>query len=246
MRRTAALSPTHNEYPDRLTAPAAALTPPLAGTALSVPVPAAEDDDADMMEEHGPLRRCIVTRERQSPSVMIRFVLGPDRAIVPDLSAKLPGRGMWLSARRDVLDTALARKAFARVARTEVLVPVELPSIIEAALKRRVIEILGMTRRAGQAVSGFTKAREWLVADRAAVVVQASDGSPDERARLLNGRVVPVVTPLPAVALGQIFGRDQAVHIAVSAGRLATMLLTESERLAGMSRTRADADQPGG
>lgn len=153
---------------------------------------------------------------------------------------------MWLSARRDVLDTALARKAFARAARTEVQVPVELPSIIEAALKRRVIEILGMTRRAGQAVSGFTKAREWLVADRAAIVVQASDGSPEERARLLNGRMVPVVTPLPASDMGQIFGRDHAVHVAVSAGRLATMLLTESERLAGMSRTRAKADQPGG
>lgn len=209
---------------------------------------AVEDDadDSDNAEESGPFRRCIVTRERQSPAAMIRFVVGPDRTIVPDLWAKLPGRGMWLSARRDVLDTALARKAFARAARAEVLVPVELPTMIEAALKRRVIEILGMTRRAGQAVSGFTKAREWLAADRAALVVQASDGSVEERARLLNGRAVPVVSPLPATALGQIFGRDHAVHVAVSAGRLATMLRTESERLAGINRTRAEADQPGG
>lgn len=177
---------------------------------------------------------------------MIRFVLGPDQTLVPDVQAKLPGRGMWLSARRDVIETALARKAFARAVRAEVLVPADLPAIIEAALKRRVIEILGMTRRAGQAVCGFTKAREWLAADRAALIVQASDGSADERARLLNGRAVPVIDPVPAAALGQIFGRDHAVHVAVSAGRLATMLLTESRRLAGISRAGAEADQPGG
>jgi hypothetical protein len=204
------------------------------------------DDEAMDTEERGPYRRCIVTRARQTPDVMIRFVLGPDHRLVPDVQAKLPGRGMWLSARRDVIETALARKAFARALRAEVLVPADLPAIIEAALKRRVIEILGMTRRAGQAVCGFTKAREWLAADRAALVVQALDGSPEERARLLNGRVVPVIDPLPAAALGQIFGRDHVVHVAVSAGRLATMLLTESKRLAGICRAGAEADQPGG
>jgi predicted RNA-binding protein YlxR (DUF448 family) len=177
---------------------------------------------------------------------MIRFVVGPDRSLVPDLRATLPGRGMWLSARRDVLETALARKAFARAARAEVLVPGDLPAMIEAALTRRVIDLLGMTRRAGHAVSGFTKAREWLVADRAALIVQASDGSIEERARLVGGRAVPVIAPLSAQVLGRIFGRDHAVHVAVSAGRLATMLKTENERLAGICRTRTEADQAGG
>jgi uncharacterized protein len=42
---------------------------------------------------------------------MIRFVLGPDRQIVPDLAAKLPGRGMWLSASLDVVESlGVARK----------------------------------------------------------------------------------------------------------------------------------------
>lgn len=205
-----------------------------------------EEADADDQEEKGPFRRCIVTRERYPSETMIRFVVGPDRRVVPDLKAGLPGRGMWLSARRDVLETALARKAFARAARAEVLVPAEMPAIIEAALKRRVIDVLGLTRRAGQAVCGFSKAREWLAADRAALIVQALDGSVEERARLLSGRTVPVIAPLPAQELGQIFGRDHAVHVAVSAGRLATMLLTETERLVGISHTRTKADQPGG
>jgi uncharacterized protein len=205
--------------------------------------PVSDDEDDP---EKGPLRRCIVTRTSFPAAGMIRFVVGPDRRIVPDLTATLPGRGMWLSARRDVVETAVARKAFARAARAEVLVPDDLPAMIEAALMRRVIDILGLTRRAGQAVSGFVKAREWLVSERAALIVQAWDGSVDERARLLNGRDVPVISPLPAQIMGQVFGREHVVHVAVSAGRLATMLRVENERLDGICRPRSEADQAGG
>jgi uncharacterized protein len=241
------LSPQQNERASALAASALPDTATASRAAAGVP-PLCDDDlshvDAD--DERGPLRRCIVTRLRQPPEAMIRFVMGPDRSIVPDLRANLPGRGIWLSARRDVLETALARKAFARAARAEVLAPADLPAVIEAALTRRVIEVLGLTRRAGQAVCGFAKAREWLVANRAVLIVQAADGSVDERARLLGGRAVPVIAPLPAQALGRIFGRDHAVHVAVSAGRLATTLQTETMRLAGIRRTRTEADQPGG
>ena len=242
------LSPQQNERALLLTEAAGmSAATGVSPDAASEPAPDENDDgDDDAGDETGPLRRCIVTRERLSPERMIRFVLGPDRYIVPDLRANLPGRGLWLSARRDVLETALARKAFARAARAEVLIPVNLAAIIEAGLTRRLIDVLGLTRRAGQAVSGFAKAREWLVAGRAVLIVQASDGSIDERMRLLNGRAVPVIAPLPGQTLGQIFGRDHAVHVAVSAGRLATMLQTETERLAGICRTRTKADQPGG
>jgi uncharacterized protein len=54
--------------------------------------------------ETGPLRRCVLTRQRLPKERMIRFVVGPDRQIVPDLAAKLPGRGIWLSASADVLE----------------------------------------------------------------------------------------------------------------------------------------------
>ncbi len=191
------------------------------------------DDD---LPETGPLRRCAQTRVRLPKENMIRFVVGPDRRIVPDLAADLPGRGIWLSARGDVLEAARTKGGFARAARGQVVVPPDLVAFITAALTRRIAETLGLARRAGQAVSGFSKAREWLVAGRAALVVQACDGSPDERARFLGGNrgQAPVVIPLDAFALGAIFGRDHAVHIAVAPGRLAERLRIESARLAGV------------
>ena len=167
---------------------------------------------------------------------MIRFVVGPDRTIVPDLAAKLPGRGIWLSARRDVLETARNRGAFPRAAKGAVTVPADLVNRVESGLTRRVTELLGLTRRAGQAVCGFQKARERLQAGRVALVVQANDGSAEERTRFLSGiKNMPVVAPLPAAALGAIFGRDHVVHVVIAAGRLAEALTIEAERLAGIA-----------
>lgn len=197
-------------------------------------------EDEDDGPETGPLRRCVVTRERLPKERMIRFVVSPDRIVVPDLAANLPGRGIWLSARGDVVETARTRGAFARAARGPVTVPPDLASGLQAALARRIGDTLGLARRAGQAVCGFAKAREWLAGGRAALVVQASDGSPDERARFVGGVRIPVVAPLDGAALGAIFGRDHVVHVAVAPGRLAERLASEATRLAGL---RMPADE---
>ncbi len=196
-------------------------------------------DEAD--DESGPLRRCIVTRERLPRASMLRLVVGPDRVLVPDLAAKLPGRGIWLSARGDVLDTARSKGTFARAARGNVVVPPDLATIIEAGLARRVAELIGFARRAGQAVSGFAKARDAIEAKRCGLVVQATDGSPDERARLLSGAGgIEVVTPLDAATLGAVFGRDHIVHVAIAPGRLAEAIALEAGRLLGiLNRTAA-------
>jgi predicted RNA-binding protein YlxR (DUF448 family)/ribosomal protein L7Ae-like RNA K-turn-binding protein len=237
------------------------------------------DDEAEL--ETGPLRRCIVTRERLPKERMIRFVVGPDRQIVPDLAARLPGRGIWLSASKDVLELADAQenrrqenrrqenrrqdggrdkdkqgddskrslgqrhleRAFARAARGAVLVPPDLSLLLQAALIRRIGECLGLTRRAGQAVAGYEKAREALRTGRYRLVVQASDGSEAERARFLSGfgSDLKIIDPLPGDALGRVFGRDHVVHVAVAAGKLAESLVLEAGRLAGLKNGSARA-----
>jgi predicted RNA-binding protein YlxR (DUF448 family) len=205
---------------------------------------AAEQTIADEPET-GPLRRCIVTRERLPKERMIRFVVAPDRKLVPDLAATLPGRGIWLSASGDVLETARAQgglgRAFARAARGPVIVPPDLPAVLDAALVRRIGELVGLARRAGQAVAGFDKAREWLRTGRGRLILQASDGSAAERARFLSGagESVTVVDPLPAAALGRVFGRDHVVHVAIASGRLGERLAIEAERLEGLRRSAA-------
>ena len=211
----------------------------------------ANDETADDEAETGPLRRCVVTRERLPKERMIRFVVGPDRAVVSDLAATLPGRGIWLSARGDVLETARAQgglgRVFARAARGPDTVPPDLPAVLEAGLVRRIGQLLGLARRAGQAVAGFDKAREWLRTGQVRLILQASDGSAAERVRFLSGAraSVTVLVPLPAAALGRVFGRDHVVHVAIAPGRLGEKIAIEATRLDGLRRTAAHGETGG-
>jgi len=204
-----------------------------------------ETDDPATDSERGPTRRCIVTREHGKPEQMLRFVLSPDGVVVFDIAGRLPGRGMWLSARPDVLETARTRGVFSRAARCQVQVQADLTVSVLGALERRRSETLGLLRRSGQVVSGFAKAREWIVAGRAALVVQAADGSAEERSRLLSGaRSLPVVEVARATELGAVFGRDHVVHAAVASGALAQRLLGDNERFLGLSGRAAPVRAP--
>jgi len=195
---------------------------------------AAEPEVAAEEPERGPLRRCLVTRESLPKERMLRFVLGLDRELVPDLAGKLPGRGMWLSARADVLERATKRGAFAKAARGTVHLPPDLAARIEDGLRARIRDLVGFARRGGQAICGRESVREWMRAGRVGLLVEASDGSPAERARMVGGWDLPVAAPLPASVLGGIFGRDHAVHVAIAPGRLADAIAVEAARLAGI------------
>jgi hypothetical protein len=185
---------------------------------------------------------------------MFRFVIGPERVLVPDLAARLPGRGIWLSASGDVIEGAdgtqpgvgssgvKARelvRAVARAARGPVQVPPDLAVVLEAALIRRIADLIGLTRRAGQAIAGFEKAREWMRNHPVGLVLQAADGSEAERARFRSAvpGAVPVLGPLTGAELGRVFGHDAVVHVALAPGRLADAIAAEAGRLTGL-RTR--------
>ncbi|MDE8348507.1 MAG: RNA-binding protein [Acidocella sp.] len=203
--------------------------------ALDVEPPAELVTELEVEPETGPLRRCLVTREQVARAAGLRFVVGPDARLVFDVAATLPGRGLWLSAKADVISMAIKRGVFSRAAKQRVDIPAELAGIIEALLMRRVTELLGLARRGGGAISGFEKAREWLVEGRAGLVVQASDGSVEERARFIGGRNVAVVSPLDAERLGRVFGREHAVHVVIAPGKLAAMIEMDANRLAGVA-----------
>jgi predicted RNA-binding protein YlxR (DUF448 family) len=166
---------------------------------------------------------------------MLRFVVSPEQMIVFDVAATLPGRGHWLSARADVVEQAVKKNLFLRAARQRVGVPPDLRAQVETTLRRRLVDLLGLARRGGGAISGFEKAREWLAAGKAGLVVQAFDGSLEERARFTGGRDIPVVAALDAASLGRIFGREHSVHAVVASGKLARMIEVEARRLAGVA-----------
>jgi len=189
---------------------------------------------ADDAAGDGPNRRCLVSGESRDKAQLLRFVVGPDNSIVPDVAGRLPGRGLWLTPARDIVEQAVAKRLFARSARHDVTVGLGLADRIEALLVRRCIELLGLARRAGQAVAGFSKVEAALRDDDAAVLVEAADGAADGRGKLQRlAPDLPVADRLTAAELAQAFGREHVVHAALFKGRLAKSFVAESARLAG-------------
>jgi predicted RNA-binding protein YlxR (DUF448 family) len=181
-----------------------------------------------------PERRCLVTREVKDRDRMIRFVLDPAGRVVPDVDGRLPGRGMWLSADRNVLNRAVAANLFARAVRARVQVAGDLAEQVERLLVGRALDCLGLARRAGQVAMGFDQVRACLRSSSAAVLVAAADSATDGRRKLRQlAPDLPVITAFSKAELGAALGRDGIVHVAVAPGGLARRLIASVGRLAG-------------
>jgi predicted RNA-binding protein YlxR (DUF448 family) len=182
-------------------------------------------------------RRCIVTHEVLAESQLIRFVLDPQGNIVPDVAAKLPGRGMWVTARRDAVDRAVAKGHFSRAAKMPLSVPLGLCDRIEALLVSRMAGDIGLARRSGQLVVGFdTVARALAGEKRLSVLLEASDGALNGRRKLLGMiRTQPpaVIDCLTVAELSLALGRENVVHAALKPGRLSERLIADASRLSG-------------
>ncbi len=202
---------------------------------MSHAAPLLDDARADTEMVDGPQRRCVATGEVADKDALLRFVVAPSGALVPDLRQRLPGRGLYLAPRRAAVDLALKKRAFARAARRPVEVPPDLADRLEALVAEQALELIGLARRAGQAVLGYDQVAAWLKAGRAALLLQACDGAPAGRARLaaLAGER-PVLEVLRADELAKPFGRDHVVHVALAAGGIAARVRIELARLAGL------------
>src|SRR5690606_31705262 len=183
-------------------------------------------------------RRDLVSGEVMDESRLIRFVAAPDGGVAPDLAARLPGRGLWVEARRESVETAARKNLFARAARARLTVPADLADQVERLLARRCLDLLGLARREGVLISGFEKAAAAIRAGQAAWLIEAADGSADGRGKLLSiaGRTQnpPRVCGAFGVEdLSLALGLENAIHTVLLAGRRAGRWTDEAGRQAG-------------
>jgi uncharacterized protein len=185
-----------------------------------------DDKDAD--------RKCIVTGEVQPKAGLIRFVLGPDNQVIPDILGKLPGRGMYVTADRDILEQA-RKGQFSRSAKQPVVVPDGLLDEVERQLARRTVDLIALTRKSGRAVCGFEKVKGWLAGgERVRVLVQAADGSERGKTKLWTPEGARYFGCLTSAELGLAFGRQSVIHGALAAGGLSDRVVQEATKLRGL------------
>ncbi|HEX4027804.1 MAG TPA: RNA-binding protein [Rhizomicrobium sp.] len=192
-------------------------------------------------------RRDIVSGEVMPENRLLRFVAGPDGQVVPDVAAKLPGRGLWVEASKVAIAKAVERKLFSRAAKAQVSADADLADRAEKALVSRMLGDLGIARRAGSLVLGFDNVLRQLDGPKPPrLLIEAFDGAPDGKRKLyaaahrleLNCVVIETLT---SAELGLALGRENVIHAAVQPGGLADRLMFDAERLSGF-RGRNERD----
>ncbi len=185
----------------------------------------------------GPERKCVATGEVQPKHGLIRFVAGPDGQVVPDILGKLPGRGVYVAADRAALDRAVAKRLFARGLKAQVTVPSDLVTEVERQLVRRVVDLISLARKSGDAVAGYEKVKAWLDREQARVLIQAVDGSGRGKSKLSTPHFGRYIGWLTADELGMAFGRQKVIHAALASGGLGQRVVEEALRLQGVRET---------
>ncbi len=189
--------------------------------------------------DEGSQRTCIVTRTKGAPDQMIRFVLGPDGNVVPDLRHKLPGRGVWVIGRAETVAEAVKRKAFARGLKAEAVVSADLAAEVDALLSKHCLQALALANKAGQVVTGFAKVEAAIDRGRVLGLVEAQDGAAEGGRKLrqaLHRRFGPTsgkpqVKLFTSLQLSLALGLANVIHAALIEGAAAQAFLSHCRKL---------------
>jgi uncharacterized protein len=205
-----------------------------------------ELDNGPRTDKSATVRMCAVSREQRPIDGLIRFVVSPQGEVVPDIKRKLPGRGLWVSASRDVVAEAVRRHQFSKGFKRDVRVAATLATDTENLLSQSAIEALAVAAKAGRVVSGFAKVEAALTARQGgttvAALIHASDGAADG-IRKLNALArqnagnraempgFPVIAALTSAELDLALGRSNVVHAALLGGPASKTFLSRSQML---------------
>jgi uncharacterized protein len=185
-----------------------------------------------------PERLCVVSRAVRPVAELLRFVIGPDGAVVPDVKGKLPGRGVWITANRETVEAAVKRHAFARGFKRDVRVAADLAFRAERLLQQGTLDALAMAGKGGLVAAGFAKATAALERDDVVALLHAAEGAADGARKLeaiwrrrMPEKTLLVIEFLTTAQLDLALGRPNVVHAALLAGSASDTFLSRSRRL---------------
>ncbi len=191
-----------------------------------------------------------MTGAKSAPEAMLRFALGPDGAVVPDIRRKLPGRGVWTELSFKTVSRAAAKQAFSRAFRTKAEAPASLAETVGALLERDALQSLSIANKAGLVVAGAFKVDQAIEADEVVALIQASDGAADgaaKRVRALSAKLGPEANAIVRVdifsssQLDLALGRANVIHAALKHGAASSAFLARADRLRRYRGGEADA-----
>lgn len=192
-------------------------------------------------DREGPERTCVATGEKGPPEAMIRFCLSPQGVVVPDLKRKLPGRGVWVAARKAAVGQAVKKQAFSRGFKTAAQAAPDLADQVERMLEQEALQFLSLVNKAGLVAAGAFKAEEAIQKGAVAALINAAGASRHGVAkleRLLRAKLsegseqVPRINLFSSDQLDLALGRSNVIHAALREGEASAAFVKKAQRLA--------------
>ena len=192
---------------------------------------------------------CALTREEKPGSALIRFAVSPDGVLAPDVDARAPGRGVWITLSADAVTEAVRKKVFARSLKENVTVPPGLAELVRTRLEQRLAGALGLARKAGALTTGAAKVAALLEGGRAAALITASDAAADGRRKMMQSvrrgayaAELAHIESLSSAQLGLALGLENVIHAALTPGAAANSAIGRARRLAQYIATDREED----
>jgi predicted RNA-binding protein YlxR (DUF448 family) len=168
----------------------------------------------------------VLTRRKASKDALIRLALAPDGTVAPDVRARAPGRGAWISVAKAELDQAVRngklKSALQRAFKTgDVTVPPDLAERTAQALRQAALDRLGMEARSGKLINGSDKIEAAARSGKVHLLIHTADSGEDGRRKLDQawraggGDARGVIFPEERTILSLALGRENVVHIAL-------------------------------
>jgi len=185
-------------------------------------------------------RTCIVTRTVCSPEKLIRFVAGPDGMVVPDIKNKLPGRGVWVTAERELVNQAVKNKLFARGLKTQIKADENLGQMVDDLLTQTALGALGFAKKAGETLTGAGKVDDAVRSGKTIAILHAHDGAEDGLRKLtqaahaageIRKRKVKVWRIFSSDEMNMALGATNVIHAALMKGGAAENCLLRVAQL---------------
>jgi len=199
------------------------------------------------------MRECALSKTAKPVEELLRFALGPDGEIAPDIDAKAPGRGVWITADETSVALAVKKNAFAKSLKQQVKVPSELAQITRTRLEQRLKGALGLARKAGQLQTGATRVKSAITSGSVIALLTATDAASDGRRKMMaalranmDGVEVPQFDILTSSQLGLALGQENVIHAALTGGAAAKSALLRVQKLKRYDQqTKQETDQNG-
>lgn len=182
-------------------------------------------------------RTCAVSRTVRSEGELIRFVAAPDGTVVADLAARLPGRGAWVTCRRDCVEEAVRKGVFARALKAKVAAGPEFGQAVAGQLRKRALDHLSIANKAGLVVTGFFKLGTVLGKGGLVALLHAQEAAADGREKLdrrFKASLPEGPAPIGLFSVEELslaLGRANVVHAGLKGGGASRKLFGEVRRL---------------